>query len=120
MTSRRLGRVFLALALVFLGVGTGAAQTSTGGLRGFVRDGTGGVLAGVTVEATSPARIGAPAVTVTDEQGLYSFTNLPLGEYTLRFELPASGRCSARASASRSAAPSRWTSASKSGPSSRP
>ena len=64
----------------------GAAQTSTGGLRGFVRDGTGGVLAGVTVEASSPARIGAPAVTVTDEQGLYSFTNLPVGEYTLRYE----------------------------------
>jgi outer membrane receptor protein involved in Fe transport len=87
MTSRRLGRAFLALVLVSVGVGTGAAQTSTGGLRGFVRDGTGGVLAGVTVEASSPARIGAPAVTVTDEQGLYSFTNLPIGQYTLRFEI---------------------------------
>ena len=87
MTSRSIVSGLLSLTLT-LAVAAGAtAQTSTGGLRGFVRDGTGGVLAGVTVEASSPARIGAPAVTVTDEQGLYSFTNLPVGEYTLRYEI---------------------------------
>ena len=87
MTSRSIVSGLLGLTLT-LAVAAGAtAQTSTGGLRGFVRDGTGGVLAGVTVEASSPARIGAPAVTVTDEQGLYSFTNLPVGEYTLRYEI---------------------------------
>ena len=87
MTARTFGGVLLVVALAVLVAGTAAAQTSTGGLRGFVRDGTGGVLAGVTVEASSPARIGAPAVTVTDAQGLYSFTNLPVGEYTLRYEI---------------------------------
>ena len=91
------------------------AQTSTGGPRGFVRDGTGGVLAGVTVEASSPARIGAPAVTVTDAQGLYSFTNLPVGEYRSLRDLPASPPCSASACAWRSAASSRWISAWRSG-----
>jgi outer membrane receptor protein involved in Fe transport len=87
MTSRRIGRGFLIVAAVLIGVAGATAQTSTGGLRGFVRDGTGGLLVGVTVAATSPARIGAPAVQVTDAQGLFSFQNLPVGEYTLTFEL---------------------------------
>ncbi len=87
MTSRRFVHGLLALTLALVTAGAVAAQTSTGGLRGFVKDGTGGVLAGVTVEASSPTRIGAPAVTVTDAQGLYTFQNLPLGEYTLVFTL---------------------------------
>ena len=74
-----------------LSVATISAQTSTGGLRGFVKDDTGGVLAGVTVEATSPSRIGGAAVEVTDGQGLYRFENLPLGEYSLTFTLQGFG-----------------------------
>src|SRR2546427_11826006 len=70
---------------------TAGAQTSTGGLRGFVKDDTGGVLAGVTVEASSPARIGGAAVEVTDAQGLYRFENLPLGDYALTFTLQGFG-----------------------------
>jgi hypothetical protein len=88
-----------------LSVATISAQTSTGGLRGFVKDDTGGVLAGVTVEATSPSRIGGAAVEVTDGQGLYRFENLPLGEYSLTFSLQGFGACAATACASRSAAP---------------
>ena len=45
-------------AAAALGAATASAQTSTGGLRGFVKDDTGAVLAGVTVEASSPLRIG--------------------------------------------------------------
>src|SRR5438093_4161518 len=66
---------------------TGSAQTATGGLRGFVKDDTGAVLVGVTVEAASPARIGAAAVEVTDAQGLYRFENLPPGEYAVVYSL---------------------------------
>lgn len=87
MTLRIIGRLLAAIVVTLVGVGTASAQTSTGGLRGFVKDGTGGVLAGVTIEASSPARIGAPSVTVTDGQGLYTLQNLPLGEYTLVFSL---------------------------------
>ena len=87
MTSRSIVRGLLIVAFALIGVASGAAQTSTGGLRGFVKDGTGGVLAGVTIEASSPNRIGAPAVTVTDGQGLYTVQNLPLGEYTLVYSL---------------------------------
>src|SRR5215471_20261776 len=64
-----------------------AAQTASGGLRGFVKDETGAVLIGVTVEASSPVRIGGAAVDVTDAQGLYRFENLPPGDYTLVFSL---------------------------------
>src|SRR5213593_4877169 len=64
-----------------------AAQTATGGLRGFVKDETGAVLVGVTIEASSPVRIGGAAVDVTDAQGLYRFENLPPGDYTLVFSL---------------------------------
>lgn len=74
-------------SLAFLSPGAALAQTSTGGLRGIVRDSGGGVLAGVTVEATSPARIGAPAVDVTNDQGLYRFEGLPVGVYSLSFTL---------------------------------
>jgi outer membrane receptor protein involved in Fe transport len=70
---------------------TASAQTSTGGLRGFVKDDTGGVLAGVTVEASSPSRIGGAATDVTDGQGLYRFENLPIGEYTVTYSIQGFG-----------------------------
>jgi len=84
-------RIAMCTAIAALSVATIGAQTSTGGLRGFVKDDTGGVLAGVTVEATSPSRIGGAAVEVTDGQGLYRFENLPLGEYSLTFSLQGFG-----------------------------
>src|SRR5581483_4177141 len=77
----------MILALTLAAVTTASAQTASGGLRGFVKDDTGAVLVGVTVEASSPARIGAPAVEVTDVQGLYRLENLPPGEYTVVYSL---------------------------------
>src|SRR5262249_47575630 len=76
-----------ALSLVALTVSSASAQTATGGLRGFVKDDTGAVLVGVTVEAASPVRIGGAAVDVTDAQGLYRFENLPPGEYAVTYSL---------------------------------
>jgi outer membrane receptor protein involved in Fe transport len=87
MASRITCGLLVSLAVVWGLVSTAAAQTSTGGLRGFVRDNTGGMLVGVTVEAASPARIGGAAVAVTDAQGLYAFQNLTIGEYTLTFSI---------------------------------
>ena len=87
MSSPRLTFALLAVMLALTGAAGASAQTSTGGLRGFVKDDTGGALAGVTVEASSPARIGPPALEITDSQGLFSISNLPVGEYTLVFTL---------------------------------
>jgi outer membrane receptor protein involved in Fe transport len=77
---------FVALIAVLLSA-PAFPQTSTGGIRGFVKDDTGGALVGVTVEASSPARIGGAAVELTDAQGLYTFQNLPVGEYTISYSL---------------------------------
>ncbi len=85
-TSRALLRCTLPLALA-LAIGSAEAQVTKGGIRGIVRDETGAVLAGVTVEATSPARIGQPAVEVTNKQGLYRFDGFSVGVYTVTFSL---------------------------------
>jgi outer membrane receptor protein involved in Fe transport len=66
---------------------TAAAQESTGGIRGTVRDTSGAVMVGVTVEAASPARLGGPAATVTNSQGLFLLDRLPIGIYDVTFTL---------------------------------
>jgi len=60
------------------------AQTS---LVGIVRDESGAVLPGVTVEASSPALIEGVRSVTTDEQGRYRIEALRPGPYTLTFAL---------------------------------
>jgi hypothetical protein len=63
------------------------AQASRGGIAGTVRDATGAVLPGVTVEATSPALIEKVRSVVTDSTGEYKIVELPPGLYTVTFSL---------------------------------
>ena len=56
-------------------------------LTGTVRDASGAVLPGVTVEAASPALLEKVRTTVTDGTGLYRLENLVPGTYTLTFAL---------------------------------
>ena len=56
-------------------------------IDGLVTDATGGVLPGVTVEATSSALIEQARVVVTDSQGRYSIIDLRPGDYTVTFSL---------------------------------
>src|SRR6185503_19367591 len=60
------------------------AQSS---VTGVVRDSSGGVLPGVTVEAASPALIEQARTVVTDAQGLYRIVDLRPGPYTVTFTL---------------------------------
>ena len=60
------------------------AQSS---VTGVVRDGSGAVLPGVTVEAASPALIEKVRSTVTDDQGRYRIVDLRPGTYTVTFAL---------------------------------
>ena len=76
-----------ALILLTVSAPAARAQVSTGAIRGTVRDSSSAILVGVTVEASSPTRIGAPAVAITNDQGLYRFDNLPVGEYLVTFTL---------------------------------
>ena len=56
-------------------------------LAGIVRDTSGAVVPGVTVEASSPALIERIRSTVTDENGQYQIVDLRPGTYALKFTL---------------------------------
>src|SRR5687767_13550921 len=58
-----------------------------GTLTGTVRDASGAVLPGVTVEAASPAIIEKVRTAVTDGAGVYRIVNLDPGVYSLTFTL---------------------------------
>ena len=76
-------------ALLFLS-GTAAAQ-GTSGIAGVVKDTSGGVLPGVTVEANSPVLIEKVRTATTDEQGQYKIINLIPGVYTVVFTMTGFG-----------------------------
>src|SRR5438874_10188513 len=63
------------------------AQADTGNIAGVVRDASGAVIPGVTVEATSPALIEKVRSATTDSQGLYRIVDLRPGTYTVVFTL---------------------------------
>ena len=71
-----------------------AAQEQRGSIEGVIKDSSGAVLPGVTVEARSPALVGMQSA-VTDTQGVYRFPALPPGKYTINATL--TGFRSARA-----------------------
>src|SRR5688500_9168622 len=64
-----------------------AQSATTGSIAGLVRDTTGAVLPGVTVEAASPALIEKVRTVVTDDQGQYKILDLRPGAYTVTFSL---------------------------------
>ncbi|MDP9122412.1 MAG: TonB-dependent receptor, partial [Acidobacteriota bacterium] len=64
-----------------------AWASSAGKLIGTVKDGTGGVLPGVTVTASSPALIGGSRATQSGPDGSFVFPSLEPGVYTVRAEL---------------------------------
>src|SRR5262245_36000683 len=83
-TMRTLARCFLLFGLVVVVPRVAAAQAT---LAGEVKDTTGAVLPGVTVEAASPALIEKVRAAVTDSGGRYRIESLPPGSYTVTFSL---------------------------------
>lgn len=75
----------LALGIYMLVPTVALAQS---GIAGVVRDSSGGVLPGVTVEASSPALIEKTRTAITDGQGVYNITDLRPGVYSVTFSLP--------------------------------
>src|SRR4030095_6016053 len=63
------------------------AYAQVGSIAGLVRDTSGAVLPGVTVEVTSPAIIEKVRSSVTDGSGRYQITALPVGTYSVSFTL---------------------------------
>jgi hypothetical protein len=77
----------LAVAALLVAAAPGWAQVQTGEIFGRVTDNTGAVLPGVTVTITSAALL-QPQSAVTGDTGAYQFPRIPIGAYTVRFELP--------------------------------
>ena len=77
-----------AVVAVLLSVAVSGWAQSTGGISGSVKDATGAVLPGVTIEVSSPALIEKVRTAVSDDQGNYKITDLRAGVYTVMFTLP--------------------------------
>src|SRR5438046_5337871 len=79
----------VALAAVLTGlVLLPAAAHARSVIAGIVRDSTGAVLPGVSVEADSPALIEKARTVVTDASGAYKIVDLRPGTYTIVFSVP--------------------------------
>jgi hypothetical protein len=76
----------LAVAAV-LALAPAAAFAQQGQIAGAVRDTSGALMPGVTVEVTSPALIEKVRTATTDASGQYRITNLPVGTYKVTFSL---------------------------------
>ena len=81
----RLRLAWLALVLIVLVPTAARAQAS---IAGAVRDTSGAVLPGVTVEASSPVLIEKVRVVTSDDAGQYRIVDLRPGVYTVTFTLP--------------------------------
>src|SRR5947208_13566307 len=81
-------RLFVCVLGALLVPAIAFAQAS---VTGTVRDASGAVMPGVTVEAASPALIEKVRVVTTDGQGLYRIVDLRPGTYTVTFTLPGFG-----------------------------
>src|SRR5438093_9646100 len=83
-----MGRLAIGSALVACVVLAPVSAFAQASVAGAVKDSSGAVLPGVTVEAASPALIEKVRTAVTDGTGRYRIENLRPGEYTVTFELP--------------------------------
>ncbi|MCC7125778.1 MAG: TonB-dependent receptor [Acidobacteria bacterium] len=82
----RVSTVVATLMAIFLATSV-AAQQQTGEIFGRAEDASGGVLPGTTVTVAGPGLI-QPRVVVTSDTGTYRVPELPIGTYSVTFELP--------------------------------
>src|SRR6478672_2412537 len=78
--------VGLAVVMCVLLARPGLAQQASG-IAGVVKDASGAVLPGVTVEAASPALIEKVRSVVTDGEGRFNIVDLRPGSYVVTFTL---------------------------------
>lgn len=90
MQQRRNWILLICLVGAFLWSATPsmAQATSSGTIAGVVKDSTGGVLPGVTIEVASPALIEKVRTVVSDQGGQYKVVALRPGVYSVTFTLP--------------------------------
>jgi hypothetical protein len=76
------------MALAWLGVVLVAGAARAQAIAGVVKDASGALLPGVTVEAASPALIEKSRTVVSEKTGQYKIENLRPGTYSVTFTLP--------------------------------
>ena len=86
-SNRRTARVVVVLCLALMPTLSWAQTAATGGIAGVVKDTSGAILPGVTVEAASPALIERTRAAVTDGQGQFKILDLRPGTYSVTFSL---------------------------------
>src|SRR6185369_10119906 len=79
-------RAMLLTACILAAWATSAHAQAIGSIFGKVTDASGGVLPGVTV-TVSGSGLQQPLVATTSESGTYQFPSVPVGTYTVAFEL---------------------------------
>lgn len=79
--------IILALAMLFAGLVPHALAQTGSAIDGVVKDSSGAVLPGVTIEAASPALIEGTRAAVSDRDGQYKIVDLRPGVYTVTFTL---------------------------------
>ena len=87
MAIRAVVRVGVVALALLVGLPAAIVAQSTGTIAGVVKDISGAVMPGVTVEASSPALIEKVRSGVTDGQGQYKVVDLPPGVYAVTFTL---------------------------------
>jgi hypothetical protein len=87
MVGRQIPGFVTTFVTLFLTCASASAQIN-GSITGVVKDASGAVLPGVTIEVASPALIEKIRTAVSDGQGLYRIVDLRPGTYTVTFTLP--------------------------------
>src|SRR5262245_37101365 len=85
MVRKGIERCSVVLLVLLLLPAAAFAQVA---ITGVVKDASGGVLPGVTVEAASPVLIEKVRSVITDDTGQYRIVDLRPGTYTVTFSLP--------------------------------
>src|SRR5688572_11615705 len=88
MKPHTVARLVLLIAFLLRASSVMAQSSSTGTIAGVVKDVSGAVLPGVTVEAASPVLIEKVRSVVTDASGAYKIVDLRPGTYSTTFTLP--------------------------------
>ena len=87
VTVRRLRSIAIVVVFFTLALANTAIAQELSAIIGQVRDESGAILPGVTVSVTSPVLQVKQVTDVTNVQGEYRITPLPIGTYTVSYQL---------------------------------